>query len=44
MSLLKGSQIAAAAGRKTATNALIGLVITMVAARVVSFIAGKRSA
>lgn len=39
--LAQGESDRAAAGRKTATNALIGLVITMVAARVVSFIAGR---
>lgn len=39
--LSQGESDKAAAGRKTAMNALIGLVILMMAARVVSFIAGR---
>jgi hypothetical protein len=41
--LSQGESDKAAGGRKTAVNALIGLVIIIVAARVVSFIAGRLS-
>lgn len=39
--LSQGESDKAAAGRKTAINALIGLVILMMAARIVSFVAGR---
>ena len=39
--LAQGEPDKAAGGRRTVTNALIGLAITILAARVVSFIAGR---
>lgn len=39
--LAQGEPDKAAGGRKTVINALVGLVITIIAARIVSFIAGS---